>query len=120
MILPAQRRQARLAIHRLGASCTIREPTGASLNAYGKPDGSESWSDVATEKVVRTYTRSNSPEQARLSGGRYRTESPLLVFRDDSAVEEGFRVVFPDEREYEVDALNPYPTHIEGTTTVIG
>jgi hypothetical protein len=119
MILPAQRRQARLAIHRLGASCTIREPDDGTVNGYGKKDGSESWSAVATEKVVRTYTRSSAPSQARISGGRYRTESPVLVFRDDSAVEEGFRVTFPDGREYEVDALTPYPSHSEATTTVV-
>ncbi|QRV15029.1 head-tail adaptor protein [Haloterrigena salifodinae] len=119
MILPAQRRQARLAIHRLGASCTIKEPTGETVNGYGKKDGSESWSGVADEKVVRTYTRSSAPAQARLSGGRYRTESPVLVFRDDSAIEEGFRVEYPDGRVYEVDALTPYPSHLEGTTTVV-
>lgn len=119
MILPAQKRQARLAIHRLGTSCTIQEPVAGSPDQYGKTDGRETWNSVATERVVRTYTRSNRPEQARHSGGRYRTESPTLTLRDDSAVEEGFRVEFPDGSLYEVDAITPYPTHGEATTTVV-
>ena len=119
MILPAQKRQARLAIHRLGNSCSIQEPTAGAVNQYGKITGSESWSSIAQEQVVRTYTRTAKPNQARLSGGRYQTESPMLTLRDDSVVEEGFRVEFPDGSIYEVDAITHYPTHLEASTTVI-
>ncbi|NUC72548.1 hypothetical protein HTZ84_09540 [Haloterrigena sp. SYSU A558-1] len=119
MILPAQRRQARLAIHRLGTSCTIKEPGVQIRNGYGKLEEPVGWNAVAEERVVRTYTRSDRPSQARHSGGRYRTESPMLTLRDDSAVEEGFRVEFPDGSLYEVDAITVYPTHLEASTTVV-
>lgn len=119
MILPAQKRQARLAIHRLGRSCTIQEPTAGAVNQYGKVTGSETWNGIGQERVVRTYTRSAKPNQARMSGGRYRTESPVLILRDDSVVEEGFRVEFTDGSVYEIDAITHYPTHLEASTTVI-
>ena len=119
MILPAQQRQARLVIHRVGVSCTIKEPDPVTRNAYGKLEEPNGWSAVSEERVVRTYTRSDRPDQARHSGGRYRTESPTLTFRDDSVVEEGFRVEFPDGKIYEVDAITAYPSHLETSTTVI-
>lgn len=119
MILPAQRKQARLAIHRLGDSCVVLEPGTRTVDDYGKVTESGAWSPVAEERIVQTYTESASPSQARHSGGRYRTESPKLILRHDTAVEEGFRVEFPDGMRYEVDAITTYPTHREGSTTVI-
>jgi hypothetical protein len=119
MILPAQERAARIAISRFGESCSITEPVDSdnAVDEYGKTS-EDSWNEVATEPVVRIYTRGSAPSQSRTGGGRYRTESPVLLFISDSAVSEGFRVSY-GTRVYEVDSLTFYPTHSEADTTVV-
>lgn len=118
MNFPVQPGAAETAIRRLGILCDITEPVDVdgAVDGYGKSD-EDDWGDVATEYVVRVYQR-GAPRQNRVAGGRYRTESPLLIFFPDSAVEEGYRVVY-DGAKYEVDTLAEYPTHMEGETTVI-
>jgi hypothetical protein len=119
MILPAQKRAARIAISRYGESCSITEPVDSdnAIDGYGKTS-EDSWATVGTEPVVRIYTRGSAPSQSRTSGGRYRTESPVLLFLSDSVVSEGFRVSYGTQ-VYEVDSLTFYPTHSEGETTVV-
>jgi hypothetical protein len=120
MSLPTTHRDsAKVAIMRLGRLCTITEPTLGATDGYGKPDpDAETWSSVGEEHVARSYTRSTAPDQTRTTGGRYRTESPLLMFSHDSVVKEGFRVTY-DTEMYEVDAITTYPTHLEATTTLV-
>lgn len=119
MILPAQAGAAKVAIHRFGEESSILEPSDndGATDGYGKKGG-DSWNVVATEAVVRIYTRGSSPTQNRVSGGRYRTESPVLLFAGDSVVEEGFRVSY-GEFLYEIDSLLIYPSHIEAETTAV-
>lgn len=116
---PFQTGAARIAIRRMGTQCSITEPVDSddAVNGYGKKS-EDSWSEVGTEPVVRVYQRGAAPSQNRMAGGRYRTESPLLIFFPDSLVEEGYRVEY-DDTVYEVDTLNEYPTHLEGDTTVV-
>lgn len=119
MILPAQKGAAKVAISRAGESCSITEPVDSdnATDGYGKKS-EESWSEVAVEPVVRIYQRGAAPDQDRTTGGRYRTESPLLIFLSDSAIREGYRVSYGTQ-VYEVNSLTFYPTHSEGETTVV-
>lgn len=119
MILPAQKGAARIAISRYGESCSITEPIDSdnAIDGYGKTS-EDSWATVATEPVVRIYTRGSAPSQSRAGGGRYRTESPVLIFLADSAVAEGYRVSYGSQ-VYEIDSLTFYPTHSEADTTVV-
>jgi len=119
VILPAQKGAARIAISRYGVECSITEPVDSdnATDGYGKTS-EDSWNDVATEPVVRIYTRGSAPSQSRTSGGRYRTESPVLIFLPDSVVSEGFRVSY-ETQVYEIDSLTFYPTHSEAETTVV-
>jgi len=118
MILPVQKQAAKVAIYRLGEDVNILQPGGATTDAYGKLDGSETFTAISSEKAVRTYTSSTQPNQARVAGGRYRTDSPTLLFWYDSAVQEGFRARI-GVSEYEIDSLTAYPTHFEASTTVV-
>lgn len=117
MLLPAQRGAARVAIHRLGVSCDISKPSASSTDGYGKPTG-ETWAVVATEPVARFYQSGSEPAAARLTGGRYDTDSPILAFLPDSAIRAGYRVDY-DGVTYEVDSFTRYPTHLEARTTVV-
>lgn len=119
MILPAQKGAARVAISRAGKQCSISRPVDDDnlVDGYGKKK-EDSWDTVATEPVVRIYTRASAPSQARTQGGRYRTESPVLLFVSDSSVAEGYRVSYGTS-VYEIDSLTHYPTHSEADTTVV-
>ena len=118
MILPAKRRAATVAISRFGEECVISEPSGGSTNGYGKTDG-ETFGSLATESVVRVYGgRGSEPGQSRYTGGRLPADSPLLLFRHDTAAQEGFRVTYNSDT-YEIDSLTRYPSHIEATTTLV-
>lgn len=119
MILPAQAGAARVAIHRLGEPCPLVKPVDSDgvTDGYGKTD-TDSWEEVATEPVVRVYQRGSDPDQQRVTGGRYRSDSPALIFLHDSAVQSGYRVTY-QATVYVVDSLTAYPTHIEAETTVI-
>lgn len=116
-LLPSQKRAARVAILRLGEPAEISAPTGGVQNAYGKQSGG-SFSPLTTETVVRTYRSGSDPGQSRTTGGRYRSEAPVLLFTDDSVVEEGHRVDYLGTT-YEVDTLTRFPTHLEADTTVV-
>jgi hypothetical protein len=119
MILPAQKRAATVAINRVGLLCSITEPVDEDyhIDGYGKAQ-EESWSEVAVEPVVRIYQRGGSPGQRRVAGGRFPTESPLLIFVRDSVVTTGYRVSYESE-VYEIDSLTTYPTHFEAETTLV-
>lgn len=119
MILPAQKGAARVAISRYGRDCSITEPIDSdkATDGYGKTS-EDSWSEVGIEPVVRIYTRGSAPNQSRTAGGRYRTDSPVLIFLPDSVVSEGFRVSY-ETQVYEIDSLTFYPTHSEAETTVV-
>lgn len=119
MILPSQSRAATVAISRYGRDSAIIEPVDddSVTDNYGKMS-EDSWNTVATEPVVRIYTDGSAPQQARVEGGRYRTDSPKLLFISDSAVAEGDRVSYQSTL-YEIDSLTAYPTHYEAQTTVV-
>jgi hypothetical protein len=119
MSLPARKASATVVISRAGVECSITEPVDVDTvtDGYGKAE-EDSWNEVSVEPVVRIYQRGSQPDQARVSGGRYRTDSPVLLFIRDSAVEEGFRVSF-ESSLYEVNALTFYPTHIEAEVTAV-
>lgn len=119
MILPAQRGAARVAIKRAGSVSSIMEPvdTDSVVDGYGKTAEDE-WQMVSEEPVVRIYQRGTGPTQSRVSGGTYRTESPVLIFLHDSEVGTGYRVSY-QSTVYEIDSLTVYPTHIESETTVV-
>ena len=119
MILPSQASAAKVAIKRFGETVSITEPVDDdnAVNGYGKK-AEDSWNEVATESVVLIYSRGTRPGQSRTSGGRYRTESPLLIFAPDSDIEEGFRVTHSGKL-YEIDTLLSYPSHFEAETTVV-
>ena len=120
MILPGQKRAATVAINSYGKISSITKPVDEdnATSGYGKKS-EESFTQVATEPVVRIYKSGNDPEQSRVSGGEYRTDSPLLIFIADSTVSEGYRISYGTGL-YEVDSLKFYPTHTEATTTVVG
>ena len=119
MILPAQKAAAKVAIGRFGVDASILEPedTDDSVDGYGKKR-EDQWNLIATEPVVRIYTSSSAPSQSRDAGGRYRTESPTLLFIQESAIQEGFRVNYGTS-VYEIDSLTLYPSHKEASTTVV-
>jgi hypothetical protein len=117
-LLPSQKTAAAMAIKRMGTSCFISAPSeSTTTDGYGKT-ADQTWNTVSEEHVVRIYTRGGDPQQSRTRGGRYRTESPVLLFTADSAVQEGFRVTYR-EAVYEIDSLTFYPTHIEADTTSV-
>jgi len=117
MLLPAQKGAARVAIHRLGVSCDIAQPSASGTDGYGKPTG-ETWTWVATEPVVRFDQSGSDPSAARVTGGRYETDSPTLAFLADSVIQVGYRVGY-ENTTYEIDSLTAYPTHFEARTTVV-
>lgn len=118
MILPSRKTAAKVAISRFGETATILEPVDSdySVDGYGKTS-EEFWVSVGDETVVRVYER-GAAEQTRTQGGRYRRESPALIFMAGSAIEEGYRVSYSGSL-YEIDSLTTYPSHIEGETTSI-
>ena len=120
MMLSSNRRAATVSIKRLGLPCQIAEPSGLEeTNAYGKTLSDDTFSPVTTEAVVRVYGKgATNPNASRHEGGRLPADSPLLVFRHDTAAQEGFRVTY-DGETYEVDAMTRYATHIEATTTLV-
>jgi len=111
--------RAAVAISRAGESCVITEPvdTDGVVDGYGKTK-EDSWDTVATENVVRIYQPGSDVGQARVQGGRYRTDNPVLIFTRDSAIQEGFRVTYTGSL-YEVDSLTFYQSHIEGEVTAV-
>ncbi|OYR54904.1 hypothetical protein [Halorubrum halodurans] len=120
MILPAQKTAASVAISRYGEDALILRPVDddSAVDGYGKT-AEDSWEEEAVEPVVRVYQRGAAPSQGRVTGGRYLTESPVLIFIADSLVSEGFRVSYGTS-VYEIDSLTRYPTHIEAETTSVG
>ncbi|UBF22599.1 SPP1 gp16-like head completion protein [Halorubrum tailed virus 25] len=118
MILPARETAAKIAISRFGLEASIFQPldTDGVANGYGKKREDE-WEQISTESVVRVYER-GAPRQSRAEGGRYRMESPVLLFMRDSEIEEGYRVSY-ESALYEVDSLTFYPSHIEAETTSV-
>ena len=121
MILPAQERAARLAIHRMGVECDISEPAGSTAtDGYGKQSSTDdTFSSVGSEKVVRVYGGGGTePSVGRHTGGRQKEDSPLLVLQRNTVAQEGFRVSY-NSSLYELDSFTIYPSHIEATTTLV-
>lgn len=117
-ILPSHKLAAAMAIKRMGESVLITEPVDSgTTDGYGKSD--ESWTVAGSEYAVRIYTDGAEPGQYRTEGGRYRTDSPRLLFRLDSAIREGFRATISGQI-YEINAITEYPTHLEAQTVVVG
>lgn len=118
MILPSRKTAAKVAISRFGQEVSIVEPIDNDnlTDRYGKKK-EDVWDFVADEPVVRIYER-GTPQQSRVAGGRYRNESPILLFMRDSAVAEGYRVSY-GSNVYEIDSLTFYPSHIEAETTSV-
>lgn len=118
MILPSRKTAAKVAINRFGEAASILEPIDGDdlTDGYGKK-AEDSWELVSEEPVIRVYER-GTPRQARTEGGRYRMESPVLIFIRDSDIAEGYRVSY-GSNVYEIDSLTFYPSHIEAETTSV-
>lgn len=116
-------RLVRVMLDRVGVNATIKRASNTpSENARGKIEDNEvEYSSVAEETVHPIYaSQGDRPGEARVPGGRINTESPRLVFQDDTVAQEDDRVVLSDtNREYTLDERIPRATHIEFRATLV-
>lgn len=121
--LYAARHRLSAIIDRFGNDADVRRPDGtATKNKYGKvSDTDVTYSSVGTERVRVAYPDDNDhPAQAGVDGGRVSTDSPILVCKHDTIIQEGDRVHFShDGRTFSVEERREYDTHVTFTATLV-
>lgn len=104
---------------RAGDPVTILRDTGSTTNLYGSPV--ESWSEVGEAVGVLFWgSRSGLPDLQETTGGRYSTDSPMVMVPTTDEITEGDRVVVRGDT-FRVDTVTSYPTYellqVTGVTT---
>lgn len=129
------RKLFRVALNRTGETVTIYRADGtATENKYGKiEDGDRTFSKVTSEVGRLTYeSMEERPTESRVQGGRVNTESPIILFRDDTQAREDDRVVFDgfgdgsfgsdvfgDARTYTLDERVPRDNYVAFKATLV-
>jgi hypothetical protein len=114
-------RLIRVVLNRTGTPADIKQPSNPGENKYGKvADTDRSYTVVATEDAYRTYgSYEERPRDMPEVGGDADMDTPRIIFKRDTAANEGYRVEFDDGEVYELDVVVPRETHKEFRATIV-
>jgi hypothetical protein len=114
--LSTKRRLLAVMLRRHGREVDIYEPTQGSSDQYGTPAHTKTL--ITTEYAYPSFTQDRDPELMFLGSGPSINEEPRLLFRHDSAIEDGHWVSFGG-KTYSVDSKIRFDSHVEVETMLL-
>lgn len=120
-LIPPAAATANVLLERVGRDATFYSASEPAENKYGRQSDTDvTYTKEAVAPAYRVYDSGNDrANEASVLGGNVDIDSPVIAFPLDISASEGWKLQFPDGKEYVLDEQVADRTHHEFRATLV-